>query len=419
MSPYTPKLTVKATRIQPFSFCVFVLVFIGTIQQYFICDLVGVDLIYFTKVREISEVKGISAPKSVLQCTKDKRNKGIIILDLLGRLGNNIFEVGFANRLAEELCWDVIYRNAWTGQMLKERNQKCFPQALLPPLSLPSNHSDNQAILFETSRRVSGFRLSDSFKFQELEIRHPSDKKDMELLQSMKKSGQLLECHHMKCDFSEMAVTKMIANVSHPESSIRVIHLKAFFVHGGWLQQQKWQNKMQEWFTFDPSCCITPAPPENAIVIHIRDFTNEKERFFTRQMKSSVYKEILQNYGYTGDQPVWIVCQPKSVNSTQVTELQSMFSPRVEIHTGEDAIDAMCIVRQAKVLVTSYGSTFSQAAALIGGSSIQEVHVPVNTIRKPEITISIPSWKVHLVNETKDGIKEFDVPHDHFKWKQF
>mmetsp|Transcript_1449 Transcript_1449/g.2190 ORF Transcript_1449/g.2190 Transcript_1449/m.2190 type:complete len:93 (-) Transcript_1449:298-576(-) len=85
----------------------------------------------------------------------------------------------------------------------------------------------------------------------------------------------------------------------------------------------------------------------------------------------------------------------------------------VEIHNGKDEYDAICILKRASILIVSYGSTFSQAAALIGSN--KEVHVPIID-QVPDTTIGVPSWKLHLVNKEKDAIKEFEVPNDRFDW---
>jgi len=54
------------------------------------------------------------------------------------------------------------------------------------------------------------------------------------------------------------------------------------------------------------------------------------------------------------------------------------------------------------------------SAVLIGSN--KEVHVPI-VHQKPDVAIGLPSWKLHFVTETKDGIKEFEVPYDRFDWQ--
>mmetsp|Transcript_1449 Transcript_1449/g.2189 ORF Transcript_1449/g.2189 Transcript_1449/m.2189 type:complete len:258 (-) Transcript_1449:653-1426(-) len=181
--------------------------------------------------------------------SKCARNKGVIVLDLLGLLGNSIFEVGFANRMSKELCWDVIYRNAWISPFLKERSRTCFPKSLLPYQEEPA------------------FNL----------VGEPNTKEDEELWDLLQKKRTSLDCFHRKCNFTEVGLNEMIKNVSSKSSKIRFIHLKAFFIHGEWIRDMKWQKNIKNEFEMNPACCSV-SPPENAVVIHIRDFENEKQK---------------------------------------------------------------------------------------------------------------------------------------------
>ena len=58
--------------------------------------------------------------------------EGLIISNTMGRLANNLFEVGFANRLAKELCWSLLFRPHWQGEIPNPRATECFPHAMLP-----------------------------------------------------------------------------------------------------------------------------------------------------------------------------------------------------------------------------------------------------------------------------------------------
>ena len=59
------------------------------------------------------EMKHINEESHPGKCSDDAY--GMILVDFHGRLGNNLFEVAFAKRIAEQLgCkWQVIYRGGW------------------------------------------------------------------------------------------------------------------------------------------------------------------------------------------------------------------------------------------------------------------------------------------------------------------
>jgi hypothetical protein len=168
---------------------------------------------------------------------------------------------------------------------------------------------------------------------------------------------------------------------------------------------------MREWFTINKSCCQTPTPPDEAVVIHIRDFDPE-DNGMNKGLKWGVYVHILKEYRLL-EKPVWIVCQPKSVDTTLVQDLLSHI-PNAEVHTGENAFDAYCIMQRAKILIPTTSSSFSQIAALLG-SPDKIVHYPTHTLDHPAVTLSVPDWKYHLVGESLNEIEEFDVDHERLK----
>jgi type III secretory pathway component EscU len=112
---------------------------------------------------------------------------------------------------------------------------------------------------------------------------------------------------------------------------------------------------------------------------------------------------------------LWIVCQPDDVGIHLVKTLQDRYNGTIV--PGNDSIDALCILMHARRLVLATHSTFSQMAALLStpnsSSALplsQEVHYLLPTMREPEVTLVVPHWRYHLVDETtKDTIQQFDV----------
>eukprot|EP00592_Proboscia_alata_P026320 CAMPEP_0194450704 /NCGR_PEP_ID=MMETSP0176-20130528/130879_1 /TAXON_ID=216777 /ORGANISM="Proboscia alata, Strain PI-D3" /LENGTH=370 /DNA_ID=CAMNT_0039278035 /DNA_START=154 /DNA_END=1263 /DNA_ORIENTATION=- len=307
----------------------------------------------------------------------DDSKKGIVVLDLLGLLGNNVFEVGFANAMATELGWDVHYRMVWNTKFMDPEAQTCFPHSFLRNQKTWQN-----GVIMKM--------LGDKNTTKHLE----GDTKRFHA--ALETEGMLEDCIHMECDFTGAGMTDTLKRLSGFNSSIRVLHLRAFFIHGQWLHPLKTRKRMQEWFFMNPSCCQTPPPSPDTVVIHIRDFEaedddNKAAEHASRSMSADVYKHILRHYNYS-NRPIWIVCQSKTIESRMVQSLQKRF-PQVEIHTGVDEYDAFCILTKAPVLIAAYASTFSQAAALVADSQ-QVVHVPMvdETSNKPQVTIDIPDW---------------------------
>lgn len=143
------------------------------------------------------------------------------------------------------------------------------------------------------------------------------------------------------------------------------------------------------------------------IVIHIRDFEPEDDDK-NKHLKVGVYKDIIEKY-YGRGKPVWVVCQPESVQTPIVQDLVHEFG--AVVHTGQDAIDAQCILTRARILIPTTSSSFSQISPFIGSPDM-EVHYLTHTLDEPMVTLKVPGWKYHLTNKQVDAIQEFDVDHD-------
>jgi len=173
----------------------------------------------------------------------------------------------------------------------------------------------------------------------------------------------------------------------------------------------------------DHNCCPTPPPRRNTIVIHIRDFEPGDDDK-NKNLQVGVFRAIIDKY-YKNDNEVWVVCQPKSVKTDIVKDLVKELGAKV--HTGDDNIDAFCILARARVHIPTTSSSFSQLAALLADSYVKdtygnstqiEVHYPTHTLDFPMVTLKVPSWKYHLTNEDCTGISEFDVDHSELSVSQ-
>ena len=185
-----------------------------------------------------------------------------------------------------------------------------------------------------------------------------------------------------------------------------------------------YENLIRHWFAFDGSCC-NYNPPNDAIVIHIQDFSSDElpAEWQGVDINASVILQILEKYNYINRQ-LWIVCSPESKNSKTVTTLQSWYSSttkssssRIIVVTGKDEYDALCTLTRSKTLILSHTSEFSQIAGFLAGPSTV-VHSPITTRNVPDVTISVPFFKYHLIS-SEGQVEEFDVAHERITFGAF
>jgi hypothetical protein len=316
---------------------------------------------------------------------------------MLGRLGNNMFEIAFANQLAGKLCWPIIYRKSWEPAFPSEKTIKCFPNALQR-----ANSADLEYIrgFFNMSDEVW-----DALTFTSVELNLLAAKTVYQnwLSDLEEKTDLVYRCRHLQCNFTGTFVDELVESVH--SSNVRLIDLDAFFIHYNWIQLKSFQH----WFEVDPSCCHR-RPPKDSIVIHFRNFREGDHGIKNVPWNETVYQEIISHYGYQ-DRSVWVVCEQRSVQSHLVQRLAQTLN--ASIYTGDDPIDAHCFLQQADILVLSSCSTFSQSAALLANA--QQVHYPTYSWRYPKVTLLVPEWKYHLVDHphesSKHKIIEFDMDH--------
>ena len=125
-----------------------------------------------------------------------------------------------------------------------------------------------------------------------------------------------------------------------------------------------------------------------------------------------MYRDIIDKYSQSEQPKIIVVCQPRSVESDLVQGLVKDLNAVVQ--TGSDGIDAFCILSNARFIIPTTSSSFSQLPALLAQQKYGDVqvHYPTHTLDRPGITLKVPSWKYHLTNTDNDGIAEFDVDHE-------
>jgi hypothetical protein len=217
----------------------------------------------------------------------DVPTDSVIIVNMLGRLANNLFEVAFAKRLAEQLgCrWDVIYRSYWAPAFPTHCTDVCFPNAL----SIKNNrhggatsklHQIKAIQDIEATFGMPGFSVSvlyQALTYNELEpekhkwwdnIDDWANNMTMEWIKSLGETA--LRVDHMDFPLHDDHVYQLVLKLSDPASPVRVVSLGSFFIHFDWMHG--WMDQISNWLCMEPSCCCTQTPSEGMIVIHIRDF---------------------------------------------------------------------------------------------------------------------------------------------------
>lgn len=335
--------------------------------------------------------------------------EGVIIVNVLGLLANDMFEIAFANRLSEELCWPILYRPYWNAEIPSKRSYECFPKA-----GLPRNHkqlSISSSLQQSIQLNASTWERWALDPGEDAEAENEEYEKWLKKLKSQDDSiAQQLP--HLEFDFTGNRVERLVDDIRLPSSHVQVVSMQAFFIHYDWMKE--WMPRIRQWLTISPDCC-KHNPPSNAVVMHVRDFDVEDGGY--NGLKPSVYVDILQHYRYS-NRSLWIVCQPKSAGSPFVQEIIKSVKRKVTIVTGIDQYDAFCTLTRAKTLILSYVSSYSQMAALLNkhGDEVK-VHYPLTTLDEPEVTLAVPGWKYHLVKESLDGIDQWDVGYDKIKTK--
>ena len=309
--------------------------------------------------------------------------KGLIVLELLGRLGNNLFEVGFGTILAKRLGWDLVVSRGWQSVLVKPEFSKCFPRALpelpvLDPVLMDYLNITNATKIDLLTRDIGNHSNGAGGRIRKWAA-----------------SQDTWWCKHVECNFKEPELSLSIQQIQQSPTR-RLIQLTAFFIHFDWIEN--YIPDIREALAMDRSCCLTQVPPD-VIVLHARNSEKESlQHILTPNMVSS----LMQHYNYT-HRPLWIVCEPRTKDSVQA--LVDRFNASVQM--GQDGVDAFCMLTQATTLILSESSTFSQMAAILGNAT--QVHYPLHRLNHPPVTILNPNWHYHRVNETGDSIIEWNV----------
>lgn len=339
--------------------------------------------------------------------SNDTKTRGLIVGSLLGRMGNNLFQVALANRLAEQLCWPVVFRPSWQGPLAHDdRLRQCFPDAFAYASAAATNYSHLDPALRDA------FRLTHrDWETMQRVRNNPQFNEWRDRVRASKPTHWWYELDdnnaHGAVDKGQF-IDHFVRAIQNGTMPTRVIHVRGFFIHYDYVKH--WLPRMRIWNAVDAQCCQTVPQRSDTIVLHWRDFNQADGRQFATPDTNWVqaYVDLLAHHGWLGQRPLWILTQPSSARFPDVQRLAQRTNATV--HTGADVPDAMCLLQQhASTVLLSYASTFSQGPVLFGRANVS-VHYPLVKLRKPAVTVPVPFWHYHLVE--KSGVARFHVSYN-------
>ena len=345
-------------------------------------------------------------------------HKGVIFYDSLGRLGNNLFQIGFANRLAKDLCWDVFYRPYWQSVVDEPRFATCFPNAI-------QNH-DRQLVPNVAMELRREIQAEDDKFWEQLGRRNViSGDTYKAWIHKLEAKGIAEELNYLDAEHYDipMHMTKYkryLDSWRASNSTTRLINLHHFLIESAWFLEERpeeepkdyWMKKFLHWLKLDEQECCQTHLPQDAVVIHLRDFASSPgEAEMDGGIFYRVYLDVLEKYGYLKEQrPIYILAQPSSRYSSIVKNIERATNATTVF--GRDPYDALCILAKANAMILSMSSTFSMIGGVLAPDAV--VHYPTKRLGKSRVNLRMPKWKFHLVDDPGRTILEYDVDVDQF-----
>eukprot|EP00903_Cladosiphon_okamuranus_P021086 g19369.t1 len=253
------------------------------------------------------------------------RGPGIVQLNFMGRLGNNLFEYAAARALADRLGWALSIQPAKEnvkkfGLLTRPEGMSCFPG--VRPLGPPP-----------TSPEMAG-------------------------LETVKFRGVRQELE---------------------DSVPRSIEMQGWFQDYGMFKSEK--DRLRTIMALSPSCCGPTAPGPNDLVIHHRNYKAELteqqyEKLIFKDLEYEFYEAVLRDAAESSaGQPetVWVVGEFGD-DEPLFQQLQREHGHVKKAEGVEDQFHAFCFLMRAPRLVMAH-STFSWWVAFLGVA--KEIHFPL------------------------------------------
>jgi hypothetical protein len=365
---------------------------IGNSLHCLVLTLINAALLYLILKKKYGDFpfKMSSVPFEPSRGPCAPRN-GLVIISMLDVFEHNLFQIAIGRRLADELCWDLIFRPHWNvGFGPKER--ECFPKIW-----------NSQTHLNESHRHFPA-NITSALKFEPVPWNYmgPEWSEANQVLQTWAKDQSNMKegwtCIHPYCGLSEAPVQSSLSTIRSEDSRIDTVFLEGY--HSIPDLFQNWRPSLRHWLQVKPSCCSRDPPSAETVVIHLHqnETSYQDHRMSYLDIRGEEYRRWLQQYNLE-KQPLWLVCEPGCEKSTAVKVLLGYY-PLAQVVNPIDRIDMVCLLSQAKtLLVTSNDILSSVAGAMTPFDS--KVHFPTAVAGKSSsmFKMALPDWIYHEVDE--------------------
>ena len=178
--------------------------------------------------------------KSIFSNTTANR-EGLIIVNILGLLANDLFEAAFAARMSEQLGWRVVYRTMWNPAFPTAKTDLCFPNIARNNMTSTDKYSDkdplwNFLLNYRGDRESSELRqLYDALTYNDLEqdsnlVTTQDEANDIERAWIDDLGEKAKRVVHLEYPLHDYHVDMLVEELRSPHSDVRVLQLEAFFI---------------------------------------------------------------------------------------------------------------------------------------------------------------------------------------------
>jgi hypothetical protein len=316
--------------------------------------------------------------------------KGLVIVSMLDALEHNLFQIAIGRRLADELCWDLIFRPHWNVG-LGPNEQECFPRIW-----------NSQSFLNETYLHLPE-NITSALKFQPVPWSYMSPEwtQANQLLQAwannLSTAKESWTCLHSYCGLSENSVQSYLSAIRSEDSLVNTVFLEGY--HSVPDLFQNWRLALRYWLEIKPSCCSREPPSTDTVMIHVH---HNETSYLDRRMsyldiRGEEYRRWLQQYNLDG-QPLWLVCEPGCEKTNPVKVLLGYY-PQAQVVNPRDRIDMVCILSKAKTLLVTSNDILSSVAGFMTQLD-SKIHYPTAVPGKSSslFRMASPDWIYHEVD---------------------
>lgn len=336
--------------------------------------------------------------------------KGIVVVNFLDYVAYNLLQIGFARRMATELCWDVVtYRSMWKPGFGKAE-EECFANALGPQqrssATLGAELSEDIEMTDElwTALNDRPLNLADTYE--------PINQMVKDWSKKLEGEGKAWRCVTPICKFDEGTVQQTIADI-RDHQKVRVVYLENFFLHPEWMESI--MANLKSWWT--PSCACSEIPPTGSVIVHAHAPHREGSvdgKLEAMTLQARYYESLVNKYhkGAINKKVVWVVADEDSSKTQYVQDLAIQLG-YAKVVVPKTPSDMLCILSKAEQgLFITPNSMPSIVSGLMTDAKTVHYLTP-NT--ETQFGLNMTGWKYHVVQDEK--LKYWNVRHKSLKFR--